>query len=137
MFNSTLIGVAAKHGLKPVCDWGDSELNDCFDEVTITRAKQPFWNCVLYAASVAATHVWYQSWKFCVFWQADAHKPIKHFHPRFPSHSDQSLTHASALFAAFVFQKAGTDQQHHSAGMHRPTHSNCFMSIVLRDSHML
>ncbi|BDA44333.1 mRNA cap guanine-N7 methyltransferase [Coccomyxa sp. Obi] len=79
VFNSTLIGVAAKHGLKPVCDWGDPELDDCFDE-------------------------------------ADAQKPIKHFHPRFPSHSDRSLTYASALFAAFAFQKSGTEQQHRSAG---------------------
>ncbi|CAL8470296.1 g9838 [Coccomyxa elongata] len=79
VFNSTLIGVAAKHGLKPVCDWEDPELDDCFDE-------------------------------------ADAQKPIKHFHPRFPSHSDRSLTHASALFAAFVFQKSGTEQQHRSSG---------------------
>lgn len=79
VFNSTLIGVAAKHGLKPVCDWGDPELVGCFDEV-------------------------------------DAQKPIKHFHPRFPSHSDQSLSHASALFAAFVFQKSGVEQQHRSAG---------------------
>ncbi len=37
--------------------------------------------------------------------QADANKPIKHFHPRFPSESDPSLTLASALFAAFAFQK--------------------------------
>lgn len=36
VFNSTLIGVAAKHGLKPVVDWGDPELADCFDEVGIS-----------------------------------------------------------------------------------------------------
>ncbi len=39
--------------------------------------------------------------------QADAQKPIKHFHPRFPSNSDPSLAQASALFAAFVFRKTG------------------------------
>ena len=37
--------------------------------------------------------------------QADAAKPIKHFHPRFPPDSDPSLSKASALFAAFAFQK--------------------------------
>ncbi|EIE26052.1 hypothetical protein COCSUDRAFT_61044 [Coccomyxa subellipsoidea C-169] len=70
VFNSTLIGVAAKHGLEPITDWRDPELDDCFDE-------------------------------------ADAQKPIKHFHPRFPSNSDPSLAQASALFAAFVFRKTG------------------------------
>lgn len=34
VFNSTLIGVAAKHGLKPLTDWGDAELDCCFDEVS-------------------------------------------------------------------------------------------------------
>jgi hypothetical protein len=33
VFNNTLIGVAAKHGLRPLTDWGDPDLNECFDEV--------------------------------------------------------------------------------------------------------
>ncbi len=34
MFNNTLIGVAAKHGLTPLTDWGDPDLDYCFDEVS-------------------------------------------------------------------------------------------------------
>lgn len=37
--------------------------------------------------------------------QADLRKGFKHFAPRFPRHSDPSLTEASALNVAFVFQK--------------------------------
>lgn len=33
MFNSTLLGVAAEHGLHALTDWEDPELDDCFDEV--------------------------------------------------------------------------------------------------------
>jgi mRNA (guanine-N7-)-methyltransferase len=39
-----------------------------------------------------------------LFDRGDAGKPLKHFCPRFPN-SDPSLARASALFAAFVFQK--------------------------------
>jgi hypothetical protein len=33
VFTSTLLGVAAKHGLVPVSDWDDPDLDACFDEV--------------------------------------------------------------------------------------------------------
>lgn len=32
VFTSTLLGVAARHGLVPICDWGDPDLDACFDE---------------------------------------------------------------------------------------------------------
>lgn len=32
VFNSTLLGVAAEHGLHPLTDWEDPELDACFDE---------------------------------------------------------------------------------------------------------
>ena len=57
--------------------------------------------------------------------QADLHKPIKHFRPRFPPESDPSLAKASALFAAFAFQKGSApaapagSNGHHAAGAHR------------------
>ena len=33
VFNSTLLGVAAAHGLHALTDWEDPDLDDCFDEV--------------------------------------------------------------------------------------------------------
>jgi hypothetical protein len=33
VFNSTLLGVAAEHGLHALTDWEDPELDECFDEV--------------------------------------------------------------------------------------------------------
>jgi hypothetical protein len=42
--------------------------------------------------------------------QADLHKPIKHFRPRFPPASDPSLSKASELFAAFAFRKTAATQ---------------------------
>ena len=32
VFNSTLLGVAAEHGLHPITDWEDPELDECFDQ---------------------------------------------------------------------------------------------------------
>jgi len=105
--------VAAKHGLKPVVDWGDPELADCFDEV-LHQHQLNLSSCSHNAATdfaaglrrtfVRSVAVGLASKKFAAL-QADAQKPIKHFYPRFPSHSDPSLSQASALFAAFVFQK--------------------------------
>ena len=37
--------------------------------------------------------------------QEDSRKGFKHFQPRFPPESDPSLTRASAINVAFVFQK--------------------------------
>ena len=35
MFNSTFLGVAKKHGLTPLVDWGDPDLDACFEEAII------------------------------------------------------------------------------------------------------
>ena len=32
VFNSTLLGVAAEHGLHPITDWEDPQLDECFDQ---------------------------------------------------------------------------------------------------------
>ena len=32
VFNSTLLGVAAEHGLHPITDWEDPELDECFEQ---------------------------------------------------------------------------------------------------------
>jgi hypothetical protein len=48
--------------------------------------------------------------KFTWFVQADVDKPIKHFHPRFPPEADPSLSLASAIFAAFAFQKGPAER---------------------------
>ena len=32
VFNSTLLGVAAEHGLHSLTDWEDPELDECFDQ---------------------------------------------------------------------------------------------------------
>ena len=34
VFNSTLLGVAAEHGLHPITDWEDPELDECFDQAS-------------------------------------------------------------------------------------------------------
>ena len=57
--------------------------------------------------------------------QADLHKPIKHFRPRFPPTADPSLSKASALFAAFAFQKRAAAPQappRSSNGQHAGAH---------------
>ena len=35
VFNSTFLGVAKKHGLTPLVDWGDPDLDACFEEAII------------------------------------------------------------------------------------------------------
>ena len=63
--------------------------------------------------------------------QADLHKPIKHFRPRFPPESDPSLAKASALFAAFAFQKGSAPAAPAAGNGHRPAgmhHRNCTCS---------
>lgn len=38
VFNSTLLGVAAEHGLHALTEWDDPELDECFDEVPLSAA---------------------------------------------------------------------------------------------------
>lgn len=41
VFNSTLLGVAAEHGLQALTEWDDAELDDCFDEVPSLQHPLP------------------------------------------------------------------------------------------------
>ena len=130
VFNSTFLGVAKKHGLTPLVDWGDPDLDACFDEA---RALVMVQSC-LYGAKVQA-RIWHLEShahrgvpypvNVPLDMQADLHKPIKHFRPKFPPESDPSLAKASALFAAFAFQKGmapaapEANDGHRNSGMHQ------------------
>ena len=51
VFNSTFLGVAKKHGLTPLVDWGDPELDACFEEA------RALLQCVIYTAAKVENHL--------------------------------------------------------------------------------
>ena len=42
VFRSTLVGVAGKHGLKPIIDLGDPDMDELFQQAGLKSLQKPY-----------------------------------------------------------------------------------------------